>query len=83
MPRTARAYVRRIEDRCQRLADAPHGGRLRSDLAGGLRIVPFEHSAIICYVVKDNTVWITNIFRRGRDYEAIIRGDDAGADDAT
>lgn len=81
MPRTAHAYVRRIEARCQRLADAPHGGRLRSDLAAGLRIVPFEHSAIICYVVEDDTVWITNVFRRGRDHEAIIRGGDPGGGD--
>ena len=75
LPRLAHSYVRRIEDRCRRLADAPHGGRLRSDLAPGLRTVPFERLAIICYVIEDDTVWITNVFRAGRDFEASLRGD--------
>ncbi len=65
-----------------RLSDAPFGGKPRNDLAAGLRVVPFEHSAIICYVFEGDTIWITNVFRAGRDYEAILRGeapkDDAG-----
>ncbi|MCO5163637.1 MAG: type II toxin-antitoxin system RelE/ParE family toxin [Mesorhizobium sp.] len=74
-PRVAYAYTRRIQERCLRLADAPHGGRARNDLAPGLRTVPFERSAIICYVVEDDTCWVTNIFHRGRDYEAILRAE--------
>ncbi len=80
LPRTAHAYVRRIEERCRRLIDAPLGGKPRNDLAAGLRVVPFEHSAVICYVVEGDTIWITNIFRRGRDYEAILRGGPAADD---
>ena len=48
---------------------------MRDDLGTGFRSVPFERSAIIFYVVEPEQVFITNIFRRGRDYEAILRGD--------
>lgn len=71
---TARDYALRLEDRCNRIGHAPHIGRRRDDLLPGLRTIAFEHSALICYVVEDDTVWITNVFRRGRDYEAILRG---------
>ena len=74
----ALAYVQRIRARCQKIGDAPNGGRLRNDLAPGLRIIPFERAAIIAYQVQD-TVRIVNIFYGGRDYEALFRnetGDD-------
>lgn len=48
----------------------------RDDLAPGLRIVPFEHSAVIAYHVAD-AVEIVNTFYGGRNYEALFRvGDD-------
>lgn len=81
MPRTAHAYVRQIEAQCLQLAHAPYSGRPRHDLAPGLRTVAFERSALICYVIDGDTVWITNIFRRGRDFEAILRGDIQSAED--
>jgi toxin ParE1/3/4 len=81
MPRTAHAYVRRIEARCLRLTETPLGGRARDDLYPRLRTIPFERSALICYVIDDDTVWITNIFRRGRDFEAILRGDTQSGED--
>jgi toxin ParE1/3/4 len=34
--------------------------------------VPFEHSAVIAYVVEDAQVRVTNIFYGGRDYEALF-----------
>lgn len=68
-------YVDRLEARCLRIGDVPFGGRMRDDLGTGFRSVPFERSAIIFYVVEPEQVFITNIFRRGRDYEAILRGD--------
>lgn len=72
--RLAVRYAARIEERCRRIGNAPHSGRPRDDLARGLRTIPFEKSALICYMIEDDTVWITNIFRRGRDYETILRG---------
>lgn len=66
----ALGYTDRIETRCEKIGSAPHGGTPRDDLKPGLRTVPFERSALICYVVEADAVWITNVFRRGRDVAA-------------
>jgi toxin ParE1/3/4 len=71
---TARDFARRIRERCERIGDAPFGGRPRDDLEKGLRTVPFEKSAVIAYMVDADCVRITNIFYGGRNYEAIYRG---------
>jgi toxin ParE1/3/4 len=76
---TANAFVGRIMARCRKIGDAPNGGRPRNDLAEGLRMVPFERSAVIAYVNAD-TVEITNIFYGGRDYDALFGGLEAGKD---
>ncbi|MET7245736.1 type II toxin-antitoxin system RelE/ParE family toxin [Methylobacterium sp. EM32] len=70
--RTTRGFVQRIKDRCERIGDAPHGGRPRDDLESGLRTVPFEHSAVIAYRVEPNRVRITNVFYGGQDFEALF-----------
>ena len=77
---TARGFVQRIKDRCERIGDAPHGGRPRDDLEPGLRTVPFEHSAVITYRVEPGRVRISNVFYGGRDYEALFRGEDTKDD---
>lgn len=71
-------YVERIRQRCRKIGDAPRGGRPRDDLMLGMRTVPFERSALICYAIEDGQVLITNIFHGGRDVEALFR--DAGPD---
>lgn len=71
--RVARRFTRRIQDRCDRIGLLPFGGPLRDDLAQGLRLVPFEHSAVIAYVIERDRVLVTNIFYGGRDYEALFR----------
>lgn len=73
---TARRFVTRIRNRCNRIGNVPRGGRPRDDLELGLRTVPFEHSAVIAYKVEDGAVRIVNIFFGGRDYEALFRGED-------
>ena len=40
-PAVAEGFLRRIRERCRRIGDVPHGGRLRDDLEPGLRAVPF------------------------------------------
>jgi toxin ParE1/3/4 len=72
----ALGFVLRIEDRCQKIGDAPRIGRQRDDLLAGLRTVPFEHTAVIAYVLERDTVWITNVFYGGRDFEALLRADE-------
>ncbi len=70
---TAIGFVRRIKARCQRIGIVPMGGIARDDLQPGLRTVPFEHSAVIAYMVEDDQVSVTNMFYGGRDYEALYR----------
>lgn len=77
-PAVAAAFVRRIRERCEKIGDAPRGGRPRGDLHSGLRTVPFEKSAVIAYRVEIDRVRIINVFYGRQDYEALFRG---GEDD--
>ncbi|MGX8013567.1 type II toxin-antitoxin system RelE/ParE family toxin [Mesorhizobium sp. ORM8.1] len=70
----ANGFVDRIKQRCQSIGNYPSWRPLRDDIASGLRIVPFEHSAVIAYVIADDLVDIVSVFYGGRDYEALIRG---------
>lgn len=70
--KVANGFVDRIKERCQSIGNAPRGGRSRNDIVSGLRTVPFEHSAVIAYVIE-NVIRIVNIFYGGRDYETLIR----------
>ena len=70
---TARGFTARIKARCEKIGNVPHIGTARDDILPGLRMVPFERSAVILYVVETNRVRITNIFYGGRDYEALMR----------
>ena len=70
---TARRYTDRIFEKCERIGDAPHSYPERNDLSYGMRLVPFEDSAVILYVIEAETVWITNIFAGGRDYDAFFQ----------
>ncbi len=74
-------YADRLEARCRRIGEVPFSGRPRDDLAAGLRSTPFKRSAIIFYVVEADFVLISNVIRRGRDYEAIVRGEPRSDDD--
>lgn len=69
---TARKFSDRLVERCEKIGNAPFGGATRSDLGPDLRIVPFEDKAVILYRVLENAVEVTNIFYRGRDYDAIM-----------
>ncbi|AZN99536.1 type II toxin-antitoxin system RelE/ParE family toxin [Mesorhizobium sp. M9A.F.Ca.ET.002.03.1.2] len=77
----ANSFVDRIKVRCGNIGNAPRGGRMRNDIVPGLRTVPFEHSAVIAYIVDDNFVHIVNIFYGGRDYETLMR--DGGSSEAS
>lgn len=69
----AMRYTDRIYERCENIGNVPYGGVARPDLGKGIRMVPFEKTTVILYVVDNETVWITNVFAGGRDYEAILR----------
>jgi toxin ParE1/3/4 len=70
---TAMRYTDRIFARCESIGDVPFGGVSRPDLGSGTRMVPFEKSAVILYIVEGETVVIVSVFAGGRDYEAIMR----------
>jgi toxin ParE1/3/4 len=70
--KTAKAYIRRIRDRCHKIGDIPLGSVSRDDLGPGIRMAVFERSVVILYTVDDDTVWITNILSGGRDYETLF-----------
>ncbi|WP_375273626.1 type II toxin-antitoxin system RelE/ParE family toxin [Methylorubrum thiocyanatum] len=79
-PEVAGRFLDRLVERCDRIGDAPHGGRPRDDLELGLRTVPFEHSAVIAYQVEADRVRIVNVFYGGRDFEALYRDHSIGND---
>lgn len=74
--RIARGFVARIKARCQDIGDVPEGFPARSDLGPGIRIAQFERSAVILYRPTEEAVEIVRIFYGGRDYDAIMRGED-------
>jgi len=69
---TASNFTDRIFKRCESIGDIPQGGVARPDLGGGIRIVPFEKTAVILYRLNGDVVEIVNVFYGGRDYEAIL-----------
>jgi toxin ParE1/3/4 len=72
----AQGFVDRIKERCESIGNAPRGGRSRDEILQGLRAVPFEHSAVIAYMIEGDIVRIVNIFYGGRDYETLMRDGD-------
>jgi toxin ParE1/3/4 len=77
-PERAIAYIRRIRTYCETLASFPERGRRRDDLRPGLWTIGFERRVVIAYMILDTgDVEIGRIFYGGRDYEAIMRDDEA------
>lgn len=73
--KTASGFTDRIFDRCERIGNVPRGGVAREDLGPGIRLVPFERSAVILYRLEAETVVIVDIFYGGRDYAALMQGE--------
>ena len=66
-------YVARIETLCLSLQHAPLRGTPRGDIKPDLRIIGFEHRAVIAFRVLRSEVVIVRIFYGGRDYERVLR----------
>lgn len=64
----AYAYVGRIEAACRKLETFPERGTVRAHVHPGLRIIGFEQSASIGFVVRDGIVDILRILPRGMDF---------------
>jgi toxin ParE1/3/4 len=70
---TALNYVLQLEERCQKLGTMPMGGRPRDDVRPGLRIFTYGRRDTIAYVLRDDTLFVTNIFHAGQDVETLLR----------
>lgn len=71
-PKTAFAYVDRIESRCRELGDFPRIGRLATRSPGSFRTLPFE-SVVIVYRETVLGVRIVAIFDQRQDYQRQLR----------
>lgn len=71
-PENALRYVTEIYNYCDNLASFPMRGRVRNDLAPGLRTIGFRRRVIIAFLVTDTAVEIHGIYYGGRDYETAI-----------
>ena len=69
-PKRAQAYVDRILTFCERLETFPNRGTERSDVFAGLRVIGFEHSVTIAFIVMEKEVVIEGVFYGGQDIES-------------
>ena len=61
-------YIGRIEVACMSLAIFPERGTVRSHIHPGLRIIGFERSASIGFIVHDGVVDILRILPKGMNF---------------
>ena len=71
-PQNGLAYVERIESFCNKFDLASERGTLRDDVRPGLRVVGFERSANIAFMVEDERVVILRVFYGGQNWEKAI-----------
>lgn len=64
----AGAYIGRIESACMSLATFPERGTVRAHIHPGLRIIGFERSASIGFVVHNGFVDTLRILPKGMDF---------------
>jgi toxin ParE1/3/4 len=67
----AENMVERIEELCQLLAQHPHLGRRREELASGLRSFPAE-SYIIFYQPITDGIEVVRVLRASRDIDSLF-----------
>ena len=77
-PMAAANLVDAIVTFCEDLAPFPLRGHARHDIRPGLRTIGFRRRAVVAFVVRDDAVVVLGGFYGGRDYEAIMRGEDWG-----
>jgi len=68
----AGGFIDRIEAACLQLEIFPERGRLREELAPGIRILGFERRVTIAFRVQGDQVEILRIFYGGRDFETAL-----------
>ena len=66
-PLAADRQLDRIDAACKMLAQNPHGGPRREDLAQGLRFYPVDNY-LIFYTTADDGITVARVLHRARDY---------------
>lgn len=64
----AAAFVGRIRQFCESLAEFPERGRLREDFGAGIRTLSFERRIVVTYRFERRTVVVMRVFYAGQDY---------------
>ena len=65
---TADRYIERIADFLTSLDIFPARGTVRDDIRPGLRVIGFERSAAIAFVVEENDVVVLRILAGGQEF---------------
>lgn len=71
-PDAADRFLDMLASKCETLADAPKIGRVREDLAPGLRSFPVKRY-MIYYRIMDEDIEVVRVLSAYRDAEAIFR----------
>ena len=66
-PFAADRQLDRIDEACKMLAQHPHGGKRRDDLAPGLRFYPVGNY-LIFYISHDDGIAVARVIHGARDY---------------
>ena len=66
-PLAADGQLDRIDAACEMLAENPHGGPRREDLARGLRFYPVGNY-LIFYTVGEDGITVARVLHGARDY---------------
>ncbi len=67
-PVTADRYIDRISGFLSSLNVFPERGTVRDEMRSGLRIIGFERSASVAFVVEDDDVVVLRILAKGREF---------------
>ena len=67
---TAERYIERIDGFLTSMNVFPERGSVRDEVRAGLRIIGFERSASIAFVVENDGVVVLRILGKGREFEA-------------
>lgn len=68
---TARRFVAKLVEQCQRIGHAPLAYTGREDLAPGLRMAPMGHY-VIFFRMLGNVVRVERVLHGGRDIPAVF-----------
>ena len=66
---TADRYIDRISGFLSSLNVFPERGTVREEVRSGLRIIGFERSASIAFVVEDDDVVVLRILAKGQEFD--------------